>query len=141
MTRKKINLDLATEAWMLAEFGGRLSYDLRRMKEWDDSDHKTKAITREIQRSYLACALDIGIDQMTESSEAWGIKFETHASLNAKELHRLMNAEIHLNGAVFVFDDLCPEGHMEGDSYMGEATEYAVHRIGVSYRNAAKPRR
>ena len=138
MTRKKIDLGLATDEWLIEHFGDRLPFSFREIAGWKEDGehqfrHKRDRLTAERQRHYLSAALELSVDHVSASTNL-GISFQTGDTLDAKDLNRLMNSEIHLDGKVMVFESIDAAGHMEGDSYMGEWNEYAVHRIEVRYR-------
>jgi hypothetical protein len=128
MTRKAINLDLATREWMDEKYSKRPMNPLDRLLSQEPSEWREKEIQREIARWFLMDKLDIGIDRMGE-----GVSFTTNETFDRKSLNRLMNCEIAFQGATYVFGRLEADGYMSGDTYMGEYSEIPVHRIEVSF--------
>jgi hypothetical protein len=135
MTRKKIDLALATPEWLKEKLGHRHDWYLGGVLAREDGPDKEEALHKERLKWFLGDALNITVDQIGNATARWGVDFTTSSSFAAKDLNRLMNSEIHLEGKVFVFDSLDAAGHMEGDTYMGEYNEYPVHRIEVRYRS------
>ncbi len=132
MTRKRIDLNLATMEWLAGTTYRDRAFE--RDIERYHPDRQPEERTKRLRSMYLSAALDhMTVSRVSVERFHPKITFTT-GSLNAKDLNRLMNSEIHLDGSVYVFEDLSPTGHEEGDIYMGEHTSYAVHEIKVDFR-------
>lgn len=132
MTRKRIDLDLATMEWLAGTIYRDRAFE-RDITRYHP-DRQPEERTKRLRSMYLSAALgDISVSRVSVETFHPKITFTTR-SLNAKDLNRLMNSEIHLDGKTYVFSELSPTGHEEGDIYWGEHTSYAVHEIEVEFR-------
>ena len=132
MTHKKIDLALATVEW--AQEQSFFKYFDSRFRHFQSGAQKDKVINNAITSYYLADALDVSVDNISLDIHYNVLTIKLDGSLNAKALNRLMNAEIHVEGKVMVFNSLGSSVKTEGDSYMGEYNESHYGRLEAEYR-------
>lgn len=137
MTRRKIDLSLATIEWAQDQKPKDYRHILSMISHWEPSPRKDERIADEVIVLFLRDALDVRVKNASIEPRHDTIRIEMRGSLDAKELHRLMNSEIHVDGKIMVFDDLDSDTKTESDCYMGEwnETHYAV--IKAIYRTKA----
>lgn len=128
MTHKKIDLSEATEEWAKATLGRYYESAASRYP----TDEQRTIFT---QRAFLSEKLGLyDIDLLWVEPLHGKITMQTGSSFDAKALNRLMNSEIHHDDKVFAFESMSPNGHMTGDTYCGEYSEYPAHRIEIIFR-------
>lgn len=138
MTKKVLDLAVATEEWMRARFkrpDGIFSYDSHishRLGGRQDHPERESILAADRISTLLADELDLdSVERLY--LERGNITIYAGRSLDAKNLNRLMNTELHHNGAVYRFIRIGLKADMESDRYMGEITEFPRALFEIEY--------
>ncbi len=132
MTRKKIELDLATEYWLKAHLGDK--HFLQMVRHYDAWEPKDRApVVLGLARcEFLSEALGgISVERFVTSWQDF--ELQVRGDLDAKALNRLMNCEIHFGPHIYMFSRIKGDTFSESSSYYGEWTDSTYGCMSVTY--------